>query len=68
MVLKNAKEKPSPDAYFLEKFVENSKTTSQGKTFGLGWKNYEKVYIQHRKDPYSSHFSKDNPSAKYEGT
>ena len=32
-----------------------------------GWKDYEKVYLTHRKDVYSSHFVRENPGPKYEG-
>lgn len=40
----------------------------KGKSFGLGWKHYEKVYIDWRKDNYSFHFSNRNPPAIYNGT
>ena len=66
-VMRNAKEKPSPNSYNFEEFDEEPRKASKGKTFGLGWKSFEKVYINHRKDVYSSHFSRENPPSKYEG-
>ena len=56
-VLRNAKEKPSPDHYDLKEFTEEPRSPKKGKTFGLGWNKYERVYIQHRQDVYSGHFN-----------
>lgn len=57
VILRNAKEKPSPDAYSMDKFHEETRSPEKGKTFGIGWKHYERTYIQHRKDVYSGHFN-----------
>ena len=65
VALRNAAEKPAPDRYSMKSFDERTRTPEKGKTFGLGWKNYEKVYIDWRKDNYSPHFSKKYPPADY---
>lgn len=53
VVLRNAKEKPGPDRYDMKLLDERPRSQSKGKTFGLGWKHYERNYIKHRKDPYA---------------
>ena len=57
IALRNAKEKPAPDRYNLKVLDEICRSPAKGKTFGLGWKDYQKVYINWRKDNYSPHFS-----------
>lgn len=67
VVLRNAKEKPAPDRYTMRSFDEQPRSISKGKTFGLGWKYYEKNYIKHRSDAYAEFHSSGNPPAQYEG-
>ena len=52
----------------MSDFDESPRSPKKGKTFGIGWKNYERVHIDHRKDVYSGHLTNDNPPAKYDGT
>ena len=56
VVLRNAKEKPSPNTYYIAHLDEQTRKPSKGQTIPHGWKDYEKVYLTHRKDVYSSHF------------
>ena len=65
LVLRNAKEKPAPNAYFLGHIDEETRSPKKGKSIAHGWKDYEKIYLSHRKDVYSAHFVQDNPPAKY---
>ena len=67
VTLRNAKEKPGPDRYDMKSFDEDTRQNSKGKTFGLGWKHYEKNYLKHRTDAYAEFHSESNPGAKYEG-
>ena len=46
---------------------EYPRRTSKGKTFGLGWKHYDKNYIKHRSDAYAEFHSEGNPPAHYDG-
>jgi hypothetical protein len=46
---------------------EMTRSPSKGRTFAQNWDKYEKIYLNHRKDMYSSHFLKHNPGAKYNG-
>ena len=66
VLLRNAKEKPAPDRYSMEAHDEQPRRKSQGKSFGLGWKAYERNYIKHRSDAYAEFHSEHNPPAKYE--
>lgn len=68
VVLRNAKEKPAPCAYDMNTHDESPRSARYGKTFGIGWSNFERVHIPHRKDVYSGHLTEDNPPAHYEGT
>jgi hypothetical protein len=65
VVLRNAKEKPAPDRYDHSNIDEETRNKSKGKTFGISWKHYEKVYLKHRSDVYSAFQNEDNPPAKY---
>ena len=55
--MRNAKEKPGPDRYDMKIVDETSRSKSKGKTFGIGWKHYEKNYMNHRKDAYAEFHS-----------
>jgi hypothetical protein len=68
VILRNAKEKPAPDRYDMSVTDEQPRHSSKGKTFGLGWKHYERNYIKHRSDAYAEFHTEGNPSVKYEGT
>ena len=57
VTLRNANEKPGPDRYEMKIFDESPRVKSKGKTFGLGWKHYEKNYIKHRSDAYAEFHS-----------
>lgn len=50
----------------MESFDETTRSPKKGKTFGHYWDKYTKMYVDHRKDVYSSHFVEDNPPAKYD--
>ncbi len=47
---------------------EQTRRPSKGKSFGLGWKKYERQYIKHRPDIYAEFQTEDNPTSKYDGT
>jgi hypothetical protein len=65
VILRNAKEKPAPDRYNMHSFDEQPRSVSKGKSFGLGWKSYERNYIKHRSDAYAEFHTEGNPPAKY---
>lgn len=65
VILRNAKEKPGPDRYHMKSFDQQPRSLSKGKTFGLGWKHYEKNYLKHRSDAYAEFHSEANPGPKY---
>lgn len=68
VTMRNAKLTPSPDRYNLDEYLEEPRSPEKGKTFGLPWSAYKKVYIKHRKDAYAEHFTENNPPAIYNGT
>jgi hypothetical protein len=68
ITLRNAKLTPSPDRYNLDDYFEETRQPEKGKTFGLPWSTYKKVYIKHRKDAYAEHFTENNPPAIYDST
>ena len=65
MILRNAKEKPSPNSYNYSSLDEQSRSPLKGRTFGNSYKKYQKQYINYRKDVYSEHFVNDNPGPIY---
>lgn len=65
IVLKNAEIYPAPNLYDITHNVEETRKAGKGHKFVAGREQYEKVYVDHRKDVYSPHFTKDHPSFIY---
>lgn len=51
----------------MKNYDETPRSPQKGKSIGQYWDKYTKIYIDHRKDVYSGHFTEDNPPAKYDG-
>lgn len=50
----------------MTNYDETTRSPQKGKSMGQYWDKYTKIYIDHRRDVYSGHFTEDNPPAKYD--